>query len=146
MCKSLTKSGRFSKSVGTPECILFAEIFRFLIYFLKLVFSKYQREQRRLGIFRNQIEKSANLCWNNLFFWRFLEGNDCSDRTEAFVRKPKELNFFWFSSFCFWVFDCYRHMIFWENFNVVPSAVRGGVKRVLVYCEKLNGSKWSKIS
>ena len=147
MCKSLTKSRRFSKSVGTPEHILFAEIFRFLNLLFETSFFKIPERAETVRNFPEPNWKTGRAVLKQpIFFWRFLEGNDCLDRTETFVQKHEKLNFFWFSSFCFWVFDCYRHVIFWENFYVVPSAVRGGVKRVLVYCEKLNGSKWSKIS
>ena len=115
MCKSLTKSRRFSKSVGTPERILFAEIFRFLNLLFETSFFKIPERAETVRNFPEPNWKTGKAVLKQpIFFddfWREMIARIGQKRQET-----EKLNFFWFYSFCFWVFDCYRHVIFEKKF------------------------------
>ena len=68
MCKSSNKSGLFSRSVGTPDLRLFAEIF----LFLNLLFvSSFFKIPERADVVRNFPDANLKIgksWWKHLFF------------------------------------------------------------------------------
>ena len=139
ICKSLNKSGLFSRSVGTPDLRLFAEIF----LSLNLLFANsFFRIPERADVVSNRISWVVT----SVFPRRFFQRNQGVDGAKFCIRESEQIDNFRFVAGCFGSFDCNWNFWVRVEFQISPWAVWGGIKRILMLREQFIWPKRSKIS